>query len=136
MTYQCQEMSHFSAAKLYYENHYTEYCGKLTLCTRDRLSWSDLQVLRDIIFVLATQGWEKALDEKNDLAAIDRLVDRFTVPLKAANIQVEDVHAEYDSLVHYAVQYISLSTLEYRAVWWRLFHAPDASEWANAMVLI
>ena len=41
-----------------------------------------------------------------------------------------------DSLVHYAVQYISLSTLEYRAVWWRLFHAPDASEWANAMVLI
>ncbi len=41
------------------------------------LSWSDTQLLRDIIFVLATQGWQKAVDEMNDLKFIDRLVDKF-----------------------------------------------------------
>ena len=36
----------------------------------------------------------------------------------------------------YATKYISLSTLDYRAVWWRLFHSPDASEWVNILILI
>ena len=49
---------------------------------------------------------------------------------------MEEIHAEYEALPHYAIQYISLSTLEYRAVWWRRFHAPSASEWANALTLI
>ena len=49
---------------------------------------------------------------------------------------MEEIHSEFEALLHYAVQYISLSTLEYRAVWWRLFHAPSVSEWVNALVLI
>ena len=93
--------------KTYYENHYTEYCDKITLCTRERLSWSDVQVLRDIIFVLATQGWQKAVDEMDDLKAIDRLVDRFSIPLKGANTQVEEIHSEFEAILHYAIQYIS-----------------------------
>ena len=38
-------------------------------------------------------------------------------------------------LVQYAVQFISVSTLDYREVWWRIFHAPNASEWSNALIL-
>ena len=38
-------------------------------------------------------------------------------------------------LVQYAVQFISVSTLDYRAVWWPIFHAPNASEWSNALIL-
>ena len=38
-------------------------------------------------------------------------------------------------MLQYATMYISLSTLDYRAVWWRLFHAPCASEWANVLNL-
>ena len=38
-------------------------------------------------------------------------------------------------LVQYAVQFISVSTLDYRAVWWPIFHAPNASEWFNALIL-
>ena len=33
----------------------------------------------------------------------------------------------------YATQFISLSTLEYQAVWWRIFHAPNALEWSNIL---
>ena len=40
------------------------------------------------------------------------------------------------SLLQYAVHFISLSTLDYRAVWWRLFNAPSSSEWSNALTLV
>ena len=49
-----------------------------------RLSWSDLQQFRDIIFVLATQGWKKIVDENEPLTPIDRLVDQFSMPLASA----------------------------------------------------
>ncbi len=94
------------------------------LCTRERLSWSDTQLLRDIIFVLTTQGWKKAVDEMNDLKSIDRLVDKFISPLNGADAQVKEIHAEFEVMMHYATQYIALTTLEYCSVWRRLFHAP------------
>jgi len=136
VTYQCQELKRFTFAKTYYENHYNEYCDRITQCTRERLCWSDIQLLRDIIFVLATQGWQKAVDEKNDLKAVDRLVDKFCSPLNGADAQVNEIHAEFEAMMHYATQYISLSTLEYRSVWWRLYHAPSASEWSNTLILV
>ena len=46
--------------------------------------------------VLATQGWQKAVEEEDDLAAVDRL----SVPLNAASIQVDEIHAEYCALLH------------------------------------
>ena len=39
-------------------------------------------------------------------------------------------------MMDYAVRFISLSTLEYRSVWWRLFNAPSKSDWQNALVLV
>ena len=35
----------------------------------------------------------------------------------------------------YATQFISLATLDYRAVWWRLFHSPNSSSWPNVLTL-
>ncbi len=133
--YQCQELKSFASAKAYYETHCAEYCTKVTQCIRRRLAWSDLQLLRDIIFTLSSQGWEKAVDEGDKLEAIDRLSERFRTPLEAAGAQIDEIHAEYEGILQYAIQYISLSTLDYRAVWWRLFHAPAASEWASALTL-
>ena len=38
--------------------------------------------------------------------------------------------------MQYAVQFISLTTMDYCAVWWQIFHAPTASEWSNALTLV
>ena len=84
--------------------------------------------MRDIIFVLGTQGWEKAVEEDDSMDAINRIVERFTVPLQGASANIEVIVPEFVALVQYAVQFISVSTLDYRAVWWRIFHAPNASE--------
>lgn len=134
--YQAQELKNFVTVKTYYENHYTEYCSKICDSIKLRLSWSNLQCLRDIIFVLATQGWQKALDEGDTLEPVNRLVEKFTIPLQMAGAQVEEIHGEFEAILQYACQYISLSTMDYQAVWWCLFHSPVADEWANILTLI
>ena len=101
---------------------------------KSRLSWSDLEVMRDIIFVLSTHGWEK-LVEDSDMAPIDRLAIRFAVPLQHAQADTDVMKTEFCAMIEYIVQYISLSTLDYHSVWWRLFRAPNTSEWTNILLL-
>ena len=86
--------------------------------------------------MLATQGWQKLVDEGDDLKAVDRLVSQFSIPLQAAGTLIEEVHSEFQNVLEYATQYISLSVLPYRATWWRIFSAPCASDWANFLILI
>ena len=101
-----------------------------------RLAWSDLQQLRDIIFVLSTQGWQKVDDDS--LEAVERLVQQFSFPLESAggDTCIGEIHSEFEAMLQYATAYISLSTLDYHAVWWHLYHALCASEWINALILV
>ena len=75
------------------------------------------------------------MDENNSLEAVDRLAEHFSALLVSAGANVDEIHAEFDGVIQYATDYISLSTLDYRAVWWRLFHAPSASDWINVLTL-
>ena len=75
------------------------------------MEWSDLQLKRDIISVLATQGWEKLLEENDPLECIDRLVTRFTIPLRGAQADCSKIKEEFQSLLQYAVHFISLTIM-------------------------
>ena len=58
------------------------------------------------------------------------------IPLMGAGASIQEIDGEFKQMVDYAIQYISLSTLDYRNVWWRLFHAPNSSsDWTNALKL-
>ena len=109
-----------------------------------------MDLIRDIIFMLGTQGWQKLLDDEqvtepplddlgdsqeNPIDAIDRLVEHFKTPLEGANTELDEIHREFEAIVSYAGQFISLSTLDYQSVWWRLFHAPNSSEWSKVLKL-
>ncbi len=61
--YQGQVLKKFTQAKSHFESHYQEYCKSVVTQIRTRLAWSDLQLFRDIIFMLGTQGWQKVIDE-------------------------------------------------------------------------
>ena len=133
--YQCQELKNYSAAASFYTSKHKEYADGVVQCIKSRLSWSDLDLMRAIIFVLSTHGWEKALEEENDMQAVDHLVQRFATPLERAGVETDEVTREFREMITYATQYISLSVLDYHSVWWRLFHAPCSSEWTNALAL-
>lgn len=91
--------------------------------------------MRDIIFMLSSHGWEKSIQEEDNFAAIDRLVIRFTLPLQAAQADTTVIKAEFGNMIEYAVQYIATTSLDYRSVWWRLFHASCSAEWSNVLIL-
>ena len=136
--YQCQELKRFNEAQQYYMRHCEEFCEGVNACLRSRMEWSDQQLMRDIISVLAAQGWEKIVEENLPLASVERLVAKFTIPLQGAQAtcNCDRIKEEMQSLLQYAVHFISLSTLDYRAIWWRLFNAPSSSEWSNALILV
>ena len=50
--YQCQQLKKFSEAKSYYLSNYKQYCISVSQCIKSRFSWSDLQLMRDIVFML------------------------------------------------------------------------------------
>ncbi len=101
--YQCQQLQKFSEAQSYYSSKYKEYCRSVSHRIKSRLSWSDLQVMRDIIFFLSSHGWEKLVEEESDMAAIDRLVQRFDAPLQAAQANTDVIKAEFRDMIAYAV---------------------------------
>ena len=99
--------------------------------------------------MLGSQGWQKIVDEQLDMShnaegtqqtesddpldAMDRLVEQFRFPLERATAEVLEVRREFETMIQYGSQFISL---DYQAVWWRLFHAPNASEWSNVLCLV
>ena len=135
ISYQCQSLKGYKETLRMYSTKYTEYCSRVTEYIKSRLSWSDLEMMRDIIFVLSSHGWEKAVEEKNNLESIERLVERFIIPLQGAGVLTGVIKEEFQNMIEYAVEYIAVSSLDYKSVWWRLFHAPNASEWQNALTL-
>jgi len=87
--YQSLRLKQFDAAKSHFANHCASYCSKVCDCIKSRLAWTDLDMLRDIIFVLASQGWQKVVDEEEDLGAIDRLAEHFRLPLEKAGTMID-----------------------------------------------
>ena len=135
--YQSQELQQFSVVHTYYINHYQDYCKSVTDCIKSRLAWSDLEMMRDIISILSTHGWEKLMEEKDPMDCITRLTSRFKLPLEHAGTVVEEIRDDFNQMMDCAVQYISLATLDYRNVWWQLFNTPHSlSGWENALTLV
>ena len=67
--------------------------------------------------------------------AINRLVERFSIPLQGVQANTDEIVTEFREMISYATQFIALSVLDYHSVWWKLFHAPNSAEWANVLVL-
>ena len=68
------------------------------------------------------------------LEPIERLDARFKIPLQAAGVNLDKLRDEFYDMLLYATQFLTLSTLDYHAVWWRLFHCPN-SYWSNILTL-
>ena len=58
-------MRNLSKAKSFYESKHDEFCSSVTAGMKARLAWSNLRVIRDVISVLTTQGWQRSLDKED-----------------------------------------------------------------------
>ena len=69
-------------------------------------------------------------------SSIIRTSTRFKIHLENAGIDVDTIPSEFKEMVEYANQLLSLSTMDYQAVWWHLFNCPCSGEWRNCLSLI
>lgn len=75
------------------------------------------------------------MENGDPMEAINRLGERFKIPLDSTGVELDQLKAEFCEMISYANQFISISTMDYQCVWWRLYHAPDASSWSNILQL-
>ena len=68
-----------------------------------------MQQLRDIIFVVGSQGWQNAVEEEDSLESVYRLLPQFSIPLQSAGADIGAIHGEFQELLQYATTYISAS---------------------------
>ena len=47
------------------------------------------------------------MEEDNDMAAIERLVERFAIPLQGALANTDEIVKEFREMISYATQYIA-----------------------------
>ena len=52
--------------------------------------------------MLSLHDWENVLEE-DDLAAIDRLVERFGTPLQSAEVNIDTIRDKVAGMIEYAV---------------------------------
>ncbi len=110
---------------------------------KNRLEWTDLEFIRDVVIILATQGWEKLIEKQdhveqpvpNYVSAINHLGLKFKIPLVASGVVVASILQEFQDIILYATEFISLSSTNYQTVWWKIFHSPNAASWTNALKL-
>ena len=101
--YQCQILQNYDQAVTCYNTHHEQYCVSVMSCFKSRLAWSDLQLVRDVIFTLASLGWEKVLEEEGNsgeevedsVEAIHRLGVRFKSPLESTGVDVDHLQEEF-----------------------------------------
>ena len=78
---------------------------------RQRLEWSDRDMLRAILAFLDTQNWRIRGDGVDDLAdiraAVEVITSHFRVPLEAKCVSLSTIQDEVEEAVHYARSFLS-----------------------------
>ena len=110
---------------------------------RERLEWSDTNLLRALLVFLETQSWMKRNVSNSDSdpalvelkVAIELISSQFRDPLEATGVAVSSLQDEIEYAVDYARLYLSLESTDYRKVWYNLHVCPAANSWPNLLLL-
>ena len=106
---------------------------------RERLEWSDMDMLRAILAFLDTQNWRIVGEEGDSLAdirsAVEVITTHFRVPLEAKEVDLCSIQDEVEEAVQYARNFLNVSQNTHRKVWYQLHTVPDSSKWPSVLEL-
>ena len=69
-------------------------------------------------------------------SSVVRIATRFKTPLENVDTDVDAIHTEFEEMVDYAIQFLSLSTMTYQAKWWHLFTCLNLADCKNCLNMI
>ena len=114
---------------------------RLDRCMKERLEWSDTEVLRTILVFIDTENWQQkdllgSDDGLSDIrTAVDKVLSMFLPPLEAKGMCAAVIQNEVENIVEHARRYLSIGTESYRVIWYKLHTCPDSSKWPNILML-
>ena len=135
-TYQGATLTRYTEGLAYMKLHKNDYADSVVACLVSRLKVQHIDLLTDILSILATQGWEKEKNADHARAALPRLIKRFEIPLQRAGADLSVLEEEWEDMTDYGKRYLNLVQDDYHSIWWKLFNAADASKWVNILSLI
>ena len=140
--YQGSDLSNYTEAML--RKCFTDGLAdlkNLDTALKERLSWSDTNLLRSIIVFLDTRCWSRPManeDSGDDNAqvkeAVEDIVSIFREPLEAKGTSTFSIQDEVDEVVDFYRQYLNPEE-SYKKVWYKIFTAPDARKWPTVILL-
>ena len=135
-TYQGTKVTHYETSVAYLSRHKNEYMEAVIDCLKDRVKLQHVNLLTDILVVLATHGWNRT--EKDDFAnaSLQNIVDHFSVPLMKAGVDLTVLEEEWLEMVYYAKTYLNLVQDDCQTVWWKLANCTDSKKLANILTLV
>ena len=102
----------------------------------DRVTVHHPQLLKDCLTLLATHGWQRSTSDNFADQALDNLLQKFSVPLENAGVDMSLVCEEWKDMLEYAKQYLNLVQEPAEVIWWKLFNASCSSRWSNILHLV
>ncbi len=128
---------------------------KLEVKLRERLAWSDVELLRSILAFLDTRSWvaplkptvaveadssddhqEFAVDDKSEIrAAMDYIASVFCKPLELKGASLFQLNDELDDAADFCRNYFDCKNEDYRRIWYFLHSAEDAHRWSNLLIV-
>ena len=109
---------------------------------QERLEWSDLALLRSLLVFLDTQNWVCRKPDTNTegdlteiVSAVEHIKSVFQVPLEAKGVDLSSLLDELEAIVSYARKHLSISTEDYKSIWYKLHTCPDHRNWTNVLLI-
>ena len=148
--YQGVALQNFDCVLEQCKKHVLDDISRLEQKIKERLEWSDIQLMRAILVFLETQSWQKSFSEGSSgdhdgmlepddfaevRAAADYIVSFFRIPLEAKGMCAASIQDEVEDVVSYARKYLQISSENYRKIWYKLHTSPDSSRWPNILIL-
>lgn len=124
--YQNYEITHIKNAKSIIGNNSVAWCDTLLACLKARF-YNTNEVLDSMIMILNSQTWlvnEPDSEDDEDASglfthydeAIDKVVNKFCLPLFHAGCELESLKTEFYSVLQYAKVYLKTKELTYKEV--------------------
>ena len=142
--YQGVVLQNFDSTLEQCKKHVMDDICRLEQKIKERLEWSDIQLMRSILVFLETQNWQKSFRQSKDSnddhdgmldlddfaevrAAVEYIISIFRIPLEAKGKCVALIQDEVEDVVSYARKYLPIGSENYHKTWYKLHTSPDSS---------
>jgi len=145
--YQGVPLQNFDSTLEQYKQHVMDNICRLEQKIKERLEWSDIQLIRSILVFLETQSWQSSFSKDSsddhdgmldldDFAEIRAAVEYIiSIFLEAKGMCVASIQDKVEDAVSYARKYRTIGSENYCKIWHKLHTSPDSSRWPNILML-